>query len=235
LKERVVIEEGVAMLEQVAVVRTVDLNSFKEILGKDTPITTPVLPRGCIAYMRGGDYQLYCIEMPPATRGITFKNGNASSTSPSQRYRIPMPWTYMIVEFRGFAISNMWIYFSNTQIEKVEQDLYLAPFTNVSPDGKVCIGNLRFSSDMAINKKVEGLTTDFWNTQFNLDIADIHLRHMPTEIRGSRSRHAQGWWYHAWAEKTQAEICSMTWSRYSSLQSVMNDIRSRWGANGRRR
>jgi len=119
------------------------------------PVATGLLPRECLFYARDGNTERLAIFVPPEQWTLATADGEV--------YDVPLPpliWSGCGRKYHIWAVK---------QRPGERERLFHAPFPNVYPDGRVCVGNVKFPACSA--STIHQALELFLQSEFNEDLA----------------------------------------------------------------
>ena len=169
MPERIIIEGGLARIENIEPLREVALKDLMPLIETRVPIAPPKLPDRTV-FFRYDPTNIdnlkveVLIEVQPHTRTISVDHRD---------HKLSFPWTYF---FFNYASTNRGASWHTTNYkcfnakEQVEGDdsILLPPFLpNVDPNGLICFGNTARAYPRTLAGQVNGTVNDFWLSNFN--------------------------------------------------------------------
>jgi hypothetical protein len=151
-------------------------DEFVTKLVESMPLTTGILPAGCVFYKRsasegvGGNSSsfTYVFEYPAGKHTIHGASGLLGRGR--TEVEMFMPNLLLTVSFRNNALMNSRLFCSKRplSVDKMETMLYYAPLPNQYNDGRMCFGHLQLPEGVCIAEKADimykWLFASTWNT-----------------------------------------------------------------------
>jgi hypothetical protein len=127
------------------------------------------------ASLRCENSSFFFYERKPFKATVLYKNGPAHSSARQSSYSFWVPWTiYAVSKSRSY---DVYIFFSDKQLENIEDFYLFNVFPNSFSDGKICLGMssdiLSTSFDMGKRVRFESFINDYWSGSWNNDLSSI--------------------------------------------------------------
>jgi len=120
------------------------------------PMTTGLLPQGCLWVTRAAGLESVGLYLPPQRRTLRFEGGAL--------YNVPLPG------FVFAGIGDRWLIWAVKAYPGAESErLFHAPLPNVYADGHICLGNVAFPARSV--QTIRHAARLFFESQFNSDLA----------------------------------------------------------------
>lgn len=218
----------------------------------DSGIITP----GILYY----DDDVIVFEKPPAYKNIFLIPSMVSdidSDSTESVYRLPIPWQVYICTYSKypsedglhFSLNDVYMYFTDHAVSSYDQNLYMAPLTNLYTNGLLC--NPMIDSMEEINRydnDISGMVNQaydwVWNTGHNVDLTESvyygYMQLLVSEKQNILSPHKSQItdkffntyylpsdkiikFYQFWEQCTLEDIQKFSWPLNSKTQRMYND------------
>ena len=165
-------DETVSVIRR-EVIKTISLPEYLDTL-RAGEFITPILPYGTIQAMfkAGGLRKAFVIQVQPLQQEITLEAHESTPngrTTGYRKFKLWIPWVIYGVKFAGNTCENVWVRFARTRILKPDDTLYYPPMSNISLDGKVCMGNSIgevINKEKTVEDKAVVAVHDFWASSF---------------------------------------------------------------------
>ena len=160
------------------VTKSVAAEDFIAAIQKDIVLRTGIQARGVREYLISGHKMVITLEVPPRVRKIKFHD---KETRTSHEYKIPFPSLAFIFEMHHGHLHQSWCFATKEPLWKPSVELFLFPYGNVHPDGKICWGHGICNPDQEYSAaNVSSLVDAFIKATFNTDLSrDIFLPPSP--------------------------------------------------------
>ena len=163
--------------EKVSTVKSIEINSWLEevmrLRGGQT--FTPQLTQGhLLAFKSEGVREVAVIEFRPAVRRII----EIIDDPYNEHARlVSFPWVYLVIRFYNGAVSNMYVFYRNTQVENINAEMHLPNLPNVYDDCSICTGEISgLRSGWDLSNKLDWLVNQFFDSVFNTDLLSNHWK-----------------------------------------------------------
>lgn len=136
-------------------------------------------PRGCRFCFQKGENTIVVIEQDPQVRTLSFMAGMQDDDQDlghldrerSERVTLSIPYTLFVFSFRGDRFLDVRCYWRTAPLKNINDFVHCCLLPNIHVGGRVCLGSVSsITGDIA--DICESLITQFWTSQFNLDLAD---------------------------------------------------------------
>ena len=151
------------------VTKSVAVEDFIAAIQKDMVLRTGIQSRGVREFLISGNRMVIALEVPPRIRDIKFHDKNTDSNF---NYKIPFPALVFIFEMQNKVLSQSWCFAAKEPLWKPSIDLFLFPYGNVHPDGKICWGSGNDNGRQEYTAaNVSSLVDKFIKAPFNTDLS----------------------------------------------------------------
>ena len=163
--------------------KTMGLQDFFDGIVSETPIGL-FLPRDCIYFQRTKNHDIFVIEQKPGLVQIRYESTYRQLTENNdlirgeKRYRIPVPYTYMVLSVakKSNNVLENRMFMTTSPLTSKEQNVYQSYLPNTwdlvsGQFGRVCTSSLNYNMSETTIDSVSTFKNAFWNSQFNYDIA----------------------------------------------------------------
>jgi len=220
MPEEILISGNTVELRVVNITKTVPIELFKNSLATSFGVETPIIPRKAIYYKAFKDKTWFLTELEPGIRVIKYRPKDTTL----REFKLAFPWTYFLSRFINRALDRLFVFFSPSKLNDIEDMLYHAPITNLNSQSGVCLGNgLRFNIEGNFRIKLTRLENYFFESEFNRDIPQQYENKMPREIKEAKL--GSEIFYETWHRLTEAGIshAAFTWEAYETLEEIMEE------------
>ena len=219
MAEIIEIKNGLVTLIEQSLVKQISLRTFKEELLSTLGAQTPILPRNTVLFAQKEDTRLYVLEQLPCSEIIHYKPERARQP---RQYTLPVPYAYFVCKFVLYALENLYIYFSPKPLSDKSDMLYYPPLPNCFEEGRVCLGDYRFSVTSSIPSKITSVVDYFWKSNFNQEASYLYENMMPREIKDATE--SEEIYFDSWARIAPEKICQLSWKKYKGVEEVIADV-----------
>jgi hypothetical protein len=135
-----------------------------------------LFPRGCRFAYSKGNQTVFILEQEPQIRSLLFKKSliqpDSSNPNGSERVALALPYVIFIVHLSGGKFSNLYSGWRNSPLCSIKDFICRPILPNIYDNLAVCTGVLNLSPDISEpNRLCSEIVNNFWNTQFNGDLA----------------------------------------------------------------
>lgn len=118
--------------------------------------STPLLPSNCVLYQRDASQETFIIELPPASRNISYHK---------KSYVVDIDyWQYYRISFCGNAFTGMHIFISKDRVTNPKTKIPMMRFLNHV--GHICWGSVNPGKNLTGDKCLHRITA-FWSSDFS--------------------------------------------------------------------
>jgi len=140
----------------------------------------PLLPPGCRWYGHRRRTEVLILEEPPGMRRIRFaaRTRKRGDEAPEEFYELSFPYVIFAFFFVEREFEEMKVFYRPAPLVTMKDELYLCNLYNVQlsrghrAHNRACLRPKPDTGGMLLHEQVQKLIGHFWNTEFNLDIAD---------------------------------------------------------------
>ena len=175
----IVIEGELVRVTKTIVEKQVRTSDLLQEIANTQPLSTGLLPRGCIAFSRKTDSQgantLYVMERPAGMVAIRYKNGGSHDEQSEEnisQLMLSWPRTQWFVRWIGTAISELYITCTKEPVRGLDDPIFVLPMPNIYDDGHggVCLGNLVVPDTCGPAERTEHLIETVLSSLWNKDL-----------------------------------------------------------------
>ena len=123
--------------------RLVSALDVAHALASELDLTTGLLPPGALWVVKRSSGAWTALWQEPGTRTVRLRT---SLEAPPRRYRLPLPGLVFLCPPGGQA---PYVFAATARPRRPEDQLFHAPFYNVFPSGRICVGTHQFPRDPA--------------------------------------------------------------------------------------
>ncbi len=134
------------------------------------PLTTGVLPQGCLFYARRGGDETIGIYLAPRRYRLTVRRGDERTA-----YEVPMPGLVFVGHGSSYSIFAV-----KRQPRDESERLFHAPFPNVHSNGRICPGSVRFP--VCSPATIHHTALLFLESEFNGDLVRGKSQRQPDNV-----------------------------------------------------
>jgi hypothetical protein len=151
--------------------RTVKLSELLAEAGKETGVTTPILPQGCRFYHSTGQRTVFDIEQVPQVRQIVW-----TGMEDGERWKLAFPFVVFVVVLQGNSVSTeeCRVYYRTQPLAGTDDPVSRPNLCNTYEDCHICTGSVRVVGN-TLAQKAESFVTEFWKSTFNSDLRDCNF------------------------------------------------------------
>lgn len=167
-----------------------------------------------------GHSAVYVIEESPGYRTIRYNR---------RKYRVFCPWVYFFVRIQANLVvesGGFYAFFSRKRLETLDQQgLSIAPFSNTTAEGSVCLPVFKPISKVPIELALESIWY-FWvsnGSEFSEDLVCELPPGIKTNFSGERFGSILSWWAKMSPKQVvNLEFCAAT---YGSISEACSSLR----------
>lgn len=154
-----------------SVQRTVKLSELLAEVGKETGVTTPILPQNCRFYHTTGQRTVFVIEQAPQVRQIVW-----TGMEDGERWKLAFPFVVFVVVFQSTSVSTeeCKVYYRTQPLASTDDPVSRPNLCNTYEDCHICTGSVRVIGN-TLSQKAESFVTEFWKSTFNGDLRDYNF------------------------------------------------------------
>ena len=141
----------------------------------DHSISTGILPNGTKMFSGTSNNYRILIETPPKVRKMKILKLNSDGTKKIKEViEVPYPICLFDFSIKDCGIYDVRIYSLKNTLQKMDDNIYCFPFSNVYTDGRVCWGGVKLP---IINNPIEliGVINTFIESEFKGDLAGTNF------------------------------------------------------------
>jgi hypothetical protein len=197
-------EDGIVSFEETKVFKKVKFTEFLENMKDLKPVSSGIIPYGCILHQKHLDVSSYIYEETPSIKVLNWVSGSAGIAS---LYPISFPFLYWIIKINNGMVSSIRVRSSKTPIRNLTSKVDLSSLPNFYDNGSgdMCRGNMAMPIIDTLNRNfLKDLINHFWASNWNGDLGVPY----PYGITG----------YKDWAEKTLKD--PMMWHKLNMQQTT---------------
>lgn len=144
-----------------------------------TSMRTPLLPGqwGTRFYAKKGNYEYFVLTIAPKNRTVKWDSGDDDEDYYNYDIETPPLCWFVKIQQNGdsYRLIDSYLFALKNDLITMNDDLYLAPFTNVYSSNAIC-WNGSISMNLPSPAAVISLDAAFFNAQFNSDLDDNKFR-----------------------------------------------------------
>lgn len=163
--------DGIVSFVEERVLKKVKFSEFIENLKSLKPVSTGIIPYGCILYSKTLDVSSFVYEETPS---IKMLNWFSASGRNSTCYPISLPFIYWFIRINGSRISSVKTRSSLTPVRELDSSLRNSCLPNFydGGEGEMCRGSTEQSSvDISDRSFLKNIVNNFWSSNWNGDLS----------------------------------------------------------------
>ena len=191
---RLVISNGEARVEEVRVLKAMDLEQFYGAIKNTFSVETPILPPNCVYYQQlTNEYkeQMLLCEVPPNIHEVTYsshlfvpglkihKTGKRNCAPVfDYKFKLAFPYVYFLFRFKSNGgLLSLGAFVSKEPIKDKKDSLGAAPFLNLhNPNqsyNKFCTGDISVKLNLPLRDRVKEFINGIFFSKYNIDLPAI--------------------------------------------------------------
>lgn len=197
-------EDGIVSFQETKIYKQIKFTDFIESMKDIKPVSSGIIPYGCVLYQKNLDVTSYIYEETPSIKIINWVSG--SQRIPSI-YPISLPFIYWIVKIHGTRLNSVKVRSRKSPIRNISSSLELTSLPNFydGGSGEMCRGNTESTIIDPLDRNfLKDLINSFWSSNWNGDLGVPY----PESIIS----------YKDWAEKTLKD--PMMWHKLVMKQTT---------------
>lgn len=234
-EQLILLRDGMAYSYESKLLASSPIEDFIEVLNDRhtvNPVFLPHADRGCAAYARYGQQQMFLMYLEPQKRSFVYNLRDAAKTQ--RLYTVTNPHWYLAVFFNKNAIADGYALVAKRQLQSIDDAIGPMPVPNIyEGPGKICWGTGAWQINKSPIENAPMCVDYFLKSEFNSDIV-AHFKLVPPELQVPANQVANNpnesnckffeLWEKLSAEKSVADICSLDWKTPSTLRDLLGHV-----------
>lgn len=213
--EEIIISGDLVSLRSVSEVRKISTSDFYASVSLAAGMMTPILPQPVIFYAAKESRNVLVTHSAPQLRTLKVRYD-----SDEYEYTVRLPHVYFFHLYHYSAFEDLYVFGAKSQIQTLNEQLYLLPLKNLYSDCRVCLGRgLKFDMEGRLSGKIARVENHFWNSVFNSDLDSNYRGAAPADW----DEDPLTYWDRL-SENDDFDPCKEDWQQWKIWKEVVDDL-----------